>query len=153
MHDPDHQTDRDELDRWIATGDLDELIREIDRCAERGGDDGWARVLLIRDRSRAATERGHQLWPAASYAEYRTALDAPAEIGPPSVVVDGAGFLAPGPLTEVVAQVTPGTEIVRRPRRPARPARSCSRSGCCGARTSPPSTTDGTASGENCPPA
>jgi len=106
MYDPDHPDelddadDRDELDRWISTGDLDELIREIDRSADR---DDWARVLQVRDRARAETERGHQLWPAASYAEYRTALDAAPELAA-SVVVDGAGFLAPGPLSEVAAQ-------------------------------------------------
>ncbi len=88
------------LDRWIAGGDLDELLREVDRCCDRGD---WDRLLVLRDRSRAATERGHQLWPAASFAEYRMALDAPAAWAG-TVVRDGTGFLAAGPLTEVVAQ-------------------------------------------------
>ncbi|UDY37245.1 DUF6183 family protein [Dermatobacter hominis] len=87
-----------ELDRWITTGDLDELLREVDRRCDRGD---WDGVVLLRDRARAATERGHQLWPAATFAEYRMALSAP----PPwaAGVVEG-GYLAPGPLTEVVAQ-------------------------------------------------
>jgi hypothetical protein len=86
------------LDRWITTGDLDELLREVDRRCDRGD---WDGVVILRDRARAATERGHQLWPAASFAEYRMALSAP----PPwaAGVVEG-GYLAPGPLTEVVAQ-------------------------------------------------
>lgn len=90
--------DDPELDRWINTGDLNELIREVDRRCDRGD---WDGVVILRDRSRAATERGHQLWPAATFAEYRMALSAP----PPwaAAAVEG-GYLAPGPLTEVVAQ-------------------------------------------------
>jgi hypothetical protein len=90
----------DDLDRWISTGDLDELLRDVDRCCERGD---WARLVRLRDRARAAIERGHQLWPAASFAEFRLALDAPGEVAA-AVVVEGAGWFAPGPLTEVVAQ-------------------------------------------------
>lgn len=90
----------DELDRWLARGDLDELIREIDRRCDRAE---WNGVEEVRFRSRAAVERGHQLWPASTYAEYRMALDAPAQWAA-SVVVEGAGWMAPGPLTEVVAQ-------------------------------------------------
>ncbi|HMX08641.1 MAG TPA: hypothetical protein PKA87_13985, partial [Microthrixaceae bacterium] len=86
------------LDRWITTGDLDELLREVDRRADRGD---WDGVVIVANRARAATERGHQLWPAATFAEYRMALSAP----PPwAAAVVEAGYLAPGPLTEVVAQ-------------------------------------------------
>lgn len=88
------------IESWLAVGDLDELVREVDRLCDRHL---WDRVDDLRLRCRAAIERGHQLWPAASYAEYRVALDAPSELAA-SVVVDGAGWMAPGPLAEVVAQ-------------------------------------------------
>lgn len=87
-----------DLDRWTTTGDLDELLREVDRRCERGD---WDGVVLLRNRARAASERGHQLWPAATFAEYRLALQAPPAWAA-GVVEDG--YLAPGPLTEVVAQ-------------------------------------------------
>lgn len=90
----------EDLDTWLTVGDLDELVREVDRRVDRGD---WDGVEEVRRRSRAAIERGHQLWPAASYAEYRLALEAPAEHSA-AVVVDGAGWMAPGPLAEVVAQ-------------------------------------------------
>jgi hypothetical protein len=92
--------DGDALDRWIATGDLDELLREVDRACDRAD---WEGLVLLRDRARAATERGHQLWPAASFAEYRLALQAPGAFAA-DVVAAGGGYLAPGPLTEVAAQ-------------------------------------------------
>ncbi|MFZ4516913.1 MAG: DUF6183 family protein [Microthrixaceae bacterium] len=92
--------DRDDLDRWISTGDLDELLREVDRCVDRGD---WTGLERLRDRSRSAIERGHQLWPAASFAEYRLALEAPGPVAA-AAVVEGAGWFAPGPLTEVLAQ-------------------------------------------------
>ena len=87
------------LDSWITTGDLDELLREIDRRCDRGD---WDGLVTLRDRARSADERGHQLWPAASFAEYRMALSAPAPWA--AVAVRGGGYLAAGPLTEVVAQ-------------------------------------------------
>src|SRR6266508_604448 len=62
------------LDELIELGDLDELVREIDRVCERRD---WAGLVRLRDRSRAAVSRGKQLWPAASLAEYRLALEAP----------------------------------------------------------------------------
>lgn len=92
--------DRDALDTWIRTGDLDELLREIDRaCTRRDWDD----LAVIRDRARAANETGHQLWPAASFAEYRLALEGSDEWAA-RVVDEGGGYLAPGPLSEVAAQ-------------------------------------------------
>lgn len=90
--------DDPDLDRWITTGDLDELLREVDRRCDRAD---WDGVVILRNRARAATERGHQLWPAATFAEYRLALQAPPSWAA-AVVEDG--YLAPGPLTEVVAQ-------------------------------------------------
>lgn len=90
----------DELDLLVHRADLDGLVRLIDaRTASRD----WDGLRRVRDRSRAALETGRQLWPAATLAEYRLALLAPAPWAA-SVVVDGAGRFAVGPLTEVVAQ-------------------------------------------------
>ncbi len=58
--------------------------------------------MRLRTRARAAHERGRQHWPAAEYAEYRLALEAPGEFAAP-VIVEGAGRFALGPLTEVAA--------------------------------------------------
>ena len=88
------------LEQWLGIGDLDELVREVDRRCDAGD---WAGVEQVRFRSRAAIERGHQLWPASSYAEYRLALDAPADWAA-AVITDESGYMALGPLTEVVAQ-------------------------------------------------
>jgi hypothetical protein len=83
----------------VATGDLDALVRLVDGlCSSRE----WGEVVRLRDRSRLALERGLQLWPAAEYAEYRLALDAPGEFAGP-VVREGAGRFALGPLWEVAA--------------------------------------------------
>ncbi len=84
----------------VDKGDLDELIRHVDRLAAAGD---WDGLEDLRHRARRAFhERGRQLWPVATRAEYRLALDAP---GPwaAAVVVDGAGHLGPGPLAEVAA--------------------------------------------------
>lgn len=89
------------LDGLIHAVDLDGLVRMIDdRCSSRD----WAGVLRLRDRCRAATrETGRQLWPAATLAEYRLALLAPAEWA--ATVLDGeSGRLTVGPLSEVAAQ-------------------------------------------------
>lgn len=94
---PEHREGAD-LDRLVTTGDLDELLREVDRRCDRAD---WDGVVVLRDRARAATQRGHQLWPAATFAEYRLALAAPPAWA--AAVVDG-GYLASGPLTEVVSQ-------------------------------------------------
>ena len=90
---------RDVLGELIEGGDLDELLRHVDRlCAVRD----WDGLLDLRDRSRRAFERGRQLWPVASHAEYRLALEAP---GPwaAGVLLPGAGRFALGPLPEVAA--------------------------------------------------
>jgi hypothetical protein len=89
-----------DLNQILTVGDLDELLREVERRCDAHD---WEGVEEIRVRSRAAIERGHQLWPAASWAEYRIALDAPAESAA-SVITDASGYMAPGPLTEVIAQ-------------------------------------------------
>jgi len=84
----------------VAAGDLDALIRLVDGlCSSRD----WARIVELRDRCRQAhEERGLQLWPAAEYAEYRLALEAPAEFAA-DVVTEEAGRFALGPLWEVAA--------------------------------------------------
>jgi len=87
------------LDQLIEFGDLTELFRAIDRLiAQRN----WSELLALRDRARAAHERGKQLWPAAAHAEYRLALEGPAEFAG-AVITEGAGRFAPGPLSEVAA--------------------------------------------------
>ena len=84
----------------VAAGDLDALIRLVDGlCSARE----WSRIVELGDRCRHALEhRGLQLWPAAEYAEYRLALDAPGEFAG-SVVTEEAGRFALGPLWEVAA--------------------------------------------------
>ncbi len=98
----DHGVDED-LDALIHSADLDNLVRMIDnRCSDRD----WSGLLRLRDRSRSAVDTGRQLWPAATLAEYRLALLAPAEFV--AAVLDESdglsGRFTIGPLTEVAAQ-------------------------------------------------
>ena len=87
------------LERVVEEGDLDELVRTVDRlCSTRD----WDGLVELRDRCRWALERGKQLWPAASLAEYRLALEAPGQWAA-SVITEGAGRFALGPLPEVAA--------------------------------------------------
>lgn len=93
----------------VDSGDpeLDELLRELERLlAQRD----WDGVLRLRDRARAAFERGRQHWPAAAHAEYRLALEAPGEWAG-QVVVEGAGQFALGPLAEVAASTHTWAEL------------------------------------------
>jgi hypothetical protein len=83
----------------IEAGDLDELLRIIDTLCDTRE---WDQLVQLRDRARRALERGRQLWPAASHAEYRLALEAPAEIAATMLVEDAARF-ALGPVAEVAA--------------------------------------------------
>ena len=83
----------------VEVGDLDELTRHIDRLCSAGD---WDGLVDLRDRCRRALERGKQLWPAASHAEYRLALEAPGQWAG-AVLVPGAGAFALGPLPEVAA--------------------------------------------------
>ena len=92
----------------VARGDLDELIRLVDGiCSDRD----WEALVLLRDRCRLAVEeRGLQLWPAAEFAEYRMALEAPGEyVG--EVVVEGSGRFTLGPLWEVAASTHGWAEL------------------------------------------
>ncbi len=87
------------LDGLIHAADLDGLIRCVD---DRVSSRDWAGLLRLRDRSRTAVRTGRQLWPAATLAEYRLALWAPAKwaVG---ALDDDAGRFTPGPLSEVIA--------------------------------------------------
>jgi hypothetical protein len=110
MTDTDHDDQRgdqrgdrrgdDELTRLIEHADLDGLIRLVDECSAAHD---WPHLLRLRNRARAAVATGRQLWPAATLAEYRLALWAPAQWAA-TVLDEGSGRFAIGPLTEVVAQ-------------------------------------------------
>ncbi len=92
----------------LTAGDLDELSRWVDRFCEVRD---WDGLTALRDASRDAfARRGHQLWPIASQAEYRLALEAPAGWAG-RVLVDGAGRFALGPLPEVVASTHTWEEL------------------------------------------
>jgi hypothetical protein len=87
------------LDELVDRGDLDELIREIERrCSARD----WMGLVRLRRACRAALQTGRQLWPAASLAEYRLALEADAPFAA-ATISESAGYMAVGPLSEVVA--------------------------------------------------
>jgi hypothetical protein len=66
----------------VERGDLDALVRLVDGLASARE---WDRIVELRDRCRHALERGLQLWPAAEYAEYRLALEAPPAFAGPVV--------------------------------------------------------------------
>src|SRR4051812_34843352 len=91
----------------VDLGDLDELVRQVDRLADAGD---WHGLLDLRDRCRRALERGRQLWPAASLAEYRLALDAPGKWAA-SMLRPDAGRFALGPLSEVTASSHTWSEL------------------------------------------
>ena len=95
------------LDELIERGDLDELTHEIDNLCERRD---WDGLVTLRDRCRAALERGKQLWPAAAHAEYRLALEAPGPWAGPAVAESSGRFLL-GPLPEVAASTHPWSEL------------------------------------------
>ena len=58
----------------VERGDLDDLTRRVDRLCH---EERWDDLVDLRQRCRAALQRGRQLWPVASYIEFRLALDAP----------------------------------------------------------------------------
>ena len=88
-----------DLRALIEASDLDGLVRYADGLVTRRD---WAGLITMRDLCIEATERGKQVWGAAHFAEYRLALDAPAEFALP-VIRPGAGRFALGPLWEVAA--------------------------------------------------
>ena len=83
----------------IDLGDVDGLVRVIDDLTS---DRDWETLFDLRLSAKAAATSGRQVWPAATLAEYRLALRAPAELA--SRVLDDAGRFTIGPLTEVIAQ-------------------------------------------------
>ena len=88
--------------RWseaVDRGDLDDCLRWVDDLA---GGRQWDDLDTLRQRCRRAHERGHQLWPAASYAAHRLALEGPAALAADVAQHDGAAFTI-GPLWEVAA--------------------------------------------------
>ena len=89
----------DALTTLIESSDLAGLIRHIDGICSRRE---WDELIDLRDRCEEAVERGKQLWAVAQFAEYRLALEAPADIAA-SVMDDGRGRFALGPLWEVAA--------------------------------------------------
>ncbi|MGH9023010.1 MAG: hypothetical protein ACRDV9_07915 [Acidimicrobiia bacterium] len=95
------------LDSLIAGNDLDELVREVDR---RTGANDWPGLLRLRDRCQSALERGFQLWPVASLAEYRLALRSPGKWAA-RITREGAGRFALGPLSEVAASTHAWSEL------------------------------------------
>ncbi len=102
----------------VERGDLDELVGLVHLFC---GEGDWGGIVELRGRCRHALERGLQLWPAAEYAEYRLALEAPADLAG-SVVVEGAGRFALGPLWEVAASTHSWAELA--PHLATGPARS-----------------------------
>lgn len=91
----------------VERGDVDDLVRLVDAlCSSRE----WDRLVELRDRCEQAIARGRQLWPVAAHVEYRLALESP---GPwaATVLVEGAGRFAPGPLPEVAASTHEWAEL------------------------------------------
>jgi hypothetical protein len=107
--------DGDRTEELVDLADLDELVREIDRLCERRA---WDDLVRLRDLCRAALARGRQLWPIASHAEHRLALEAPAPWAG-AVLVPEAGHLGVGPLSEVAASTHTWAELA--PYAPATP--------------------------------
>lgn len=103
----------------VELGDIEELVRYIDRLCDV---EEWDEVEAVRALSRKALERGRQLWPVASRAEYRLALSAP---GPwaAAVLRPGAGRFTLGPLPEVVASTHGWHEVA--PHLPTTPEAAC----------------------------
>jgi hypothetical protein len=106
------------LDDLIAKNDLEGLLGLVEDLGAAGA---WSDLDAVRHKARRAAETGRQLWPAASVAEYRLALDAPGRWAA-EVLVDGAGRLAPGPLSEVAASTKTWAELS--PHLPAGPVRT-----------------------------
>ena len=97
----------DHLDSLISSSDLDGLVRLIDaHCEHRD----WEALFHLRQRARLATTNGHQVWPAATLAEYRLALHGDLQWAT-QVLDEDAGRFSIGPLTEVIAQNHPWSEL------------------------------------------
>lgn len=84
----------------VEGDDLDGLLVRIDHLCVDGE---WDAVVDLRHRClRAFHDRGRQLWPASSHAEYRLALEAPGRWAAAVLTAD-TGKFSLGPLAEVAA--------------------------------------------------
>ena len=78
----------DALASLIEGSDLAGLIRHIDGICSRRE---WDELIDLRDRCEEAVERGKQVWAVAQFAEYRLAIESPAETAA-TVMDDGRGL-------------------------------------------------------------
>ena len=99
--------DRERIRSLIEASDLNGLVRFIDALVDSRE---WDGLVAVRDGCTEAVERGKEVWGAAQFAEYRMALDAPAELAA-TVVVSGAGRFSLGPLWEVAASTHTWAEL------------------------------------------
>jgi hypothetical protein len=89
----------DALNELIEASDLAGLVRYIDgTCDARD----WDGLVAVIEQCEEAVERGKQVWGARQFAQYRMALDAPADHAA-TVLHAGVGRFAVGPLWEVAA--------------------------------------------------
>ncbi|MEO1063995.1 MAG: hypothetical protein AAFZ07_21455 [Actinomycetota bacterium] len=84
----------------ILLGNVDELVREVDRLADRRE---WDELDGLRRACRAAIDSGHQLWPVSDWATYRLTLHGPTDLVT-EVLLEPPPRFPVGPLTEVAAQ-------------------------------------------------
>lgn len=92
-------TERTDVLEAIEANDPARLIRLIDgMCSSRSWDD----LVDLAFRCRRAVDSGKQLWGVAYHADYRLALEGPAEYAAAVAATGGGGFTL-GPLTEVAA--------------------------------------------------
>jgi hypothetical protein len=91
----------------VEASDLRGLLAAVDSLVDAGD---WEGIVSLRDRCNEAVERGKQLWGVSQFAEYRLALDAPADHAG-RVVKEGAGRYALGPLWEVAASTHTWAEL------------------------------------------
>ena len=115
---PSDSRDHEELHDLVSRADLDGLVRLIDAACETRS---WELLLDIRDEARIGVKTGRQLWPAATLAEYRAALLAPADVAARTIADEALRFSI-GPLTEVIAQNHTWAELA--PLLPDGPARA-----------------------------
>lgn len=97
----------DTLTALIESSDLSGLTRYVDGVCTRRA---WDELIDVRDRCNEAVKRAKQVWAIAQYAEYRMALEAPAPLAA-SVLSDGRGRFALGPLWEVAASTHTWQEL------------------------------------------
>lgn len=92
----------------VEGNDPDEVLREIDRLADRRD---WQGLLALRQACRRAAERGFQLWGPAAFADYRIACGAPAAMVA-TVLEAPPNAFSPGPLPEVAAVGDAGRAVL-----------------------------------------